>query len=100
MPKMSMSVPHSLGQAEALRRVQTIAGQLKTQHGDQISDLREQWQGNVGDFSFKAMGFNVAGRLTVSEHEVSMAGDLPLMAVPFKSQIERLIRDEAAKALA
>jgi hypothetical protein len=47
MPKMSVTVPHQLGQAEALTRVQTMIGGLKRQYGDQISDLHEQWTGRT-----------------------------------------------------
>lgn len=100
MPKMSVTVPHQLGQAEALTRVQTMIGGLKRQYGDQITDLQEQWNGSNGDFSLKAMGFHVSGRLSVSETALDMEGDLPLMAAPFKGQIEQMVRQEAERLLA
>jgi len=97
---MSVSVPHQLGQAEALSRIQTMIGGLKRQYGDQISDLQEQWTGPTGEFSLKAMGFHVSGRLHVSETAVEMDGDLPLMAAPFRGQIEQMVRQEAERLLA
>ena len=100
MPKMSVNVPHRLGQTEALTRVQTMIGGLKRQYGDQISDLHEQWTGPNGEFSLKAMGFHVSGRLAVSETALQMDGDLPLMAAPFKGQIEQMVRQEAERLLA
>lgn len=100
MPKMSVSVPHTLGQAEALGRVQGMIGQLKQQYGDQITDLNETWSGNQGDFSLKAMGFHISGNLVVTEAAVEMEGNLPLMAAPFKGQIEEMVRAEAERLLA
>ncbi len=99
MPKMSVNVPHALGQVEALARVQTMIGGLKQQYGDQISDLNEQWIGSNGEFSLKAMGFHISGRLAVSENALAMEGDLPLMAAPFKGQIEQMVRQEAERLL-
>ena len=99
MPKMSVNVPHRLGQVEALSRVQGMIGHLKQRYGDQISDLREEWNGNSGTFSLKAMGFNVSGRLVVTEGAVEMDGDLPLMAAPFKGQIEQMVRQETERLL-
>ena len=100
MPKMSVTVLHQLGQAAALARVQTMIGSLKQQYGDQITDLQEQWTGSSGEFSLKAMGFHVSGRLHVTETAVEMDGNLPLMAAPFKGQIEQMIRQEAERLLA
>lgn len=100
MPKMSVTVPHSLGQAEALARVQTMIGGLKRQYGDQLSELQEQWTGPDGQFSLKAMGFHVSGRVHVSDRDLTLDGDLPLMAAPFKGQIEQMVRQEAERLLA
>lgn len=100
MPKISVEVPHALGQAEALSRVQGMLEQLKATRGDQVNDLQERWNGPDGEFSFKAMGFDVSGTIHVGDRSVAMAGNLPLMASPFKGQIEQRLREEAEKLLA
>ncbi len=100
MPKLSVDVPHALGQAEALSRVQGMLEKLKAGYGDQISDLQERWNGPDGVFSFKAMGFDVSGDIRVGDNDVAMSGNLPLMATPFKGQIEQRLREEAEKLLA
>nr|MBA3413992.1 polyhydroxyalkanoic acid system family protein [Chloroflexia bacterium] len=38
-------------------------------------------------------------RLAVSENALEMEGDLPLMAAPFKGQIEQMVRQEAERLL-
>ena len=95
-----MSVPHRLGQEEALKRVKTLLGDVKTQFGDKISDLREDWQDNIGSFSFTAMGFSVSGTLTVETSEVRLSANLPFAAMLFKGRMESTIRERAGTLLA
>lgn len=100
MPRMSMTIPHSLGQDEAQRRIATMLADVKAQHGDKITDLHEQWNGNTGNFSFKAMGFNLSGTLKVTDSDVEMNGDLPWAAKPFQGTVEATIRERAERLLA
>ena len=100
MPKLSMTIPHRLKQDEALRRIKTLLNEVKGQFADKISDLREEWNGNTGKFSFSAMGFSVSGTLTVKSSEVELSGNLPFAASFFKSKIEETIRERAETLLA
>ena len=100
MPKLNMTVPHSLGTEEAKRRIQGAIADAKTRYADQVSDLHERWQGDRGEFSGRAMGFNVSGNLNVRDDAVEISGDLPFAAAMFKGQIEAMIRDRATKLLA
>ena len=58
MPSMTIVVPHQLTQEEAMRRIQNLLGDVKRDYGDRVTDLKETWSGNSGEFSFKAMGFS------------------------------------------
>ena len=100
MPSLKMSVPHNLGQEEAQRRIEGMLGQLKQQYGDQISNLEESWSGSTGTFAMTAMGMKISGTLAVHPNEVALDGTIPFAAVPFKGQIEKLIREQAQKLLA
>ena len=100
MPKMNVVVPHRLSQEEALSRVRGLLADLTRQYGGQISDLRERWSDGRGEYSFRAMGFNVSGTLDVRPAEVELVGDLPFAAMPFKGRIEDAIRREAERLLA
>lgn len=53
MPKMSVEVPHKLGKEKALARIKNLLIDLKAQYGDQIQDLKEEWSGTIGAFSFR-----------------------------------------------
>ena len=100
MAKLNMAVSHRLTQDEALRRVKTLLGEVKTQFADKISDLHEEWNGNTGKFSFSAMGFSVSGTLTVNPSGVELSGNLPFAASFFKGKIEFTLRERAETLLA
>ncbi len=100
MPKFEVAVPHQLGQAEALTRVQNMIGNLRDRYSQEISGLSEHWNGPDGSFAFKAMGINIKGTVAVSNSAVDINGDLPMLAAPFKGQIEDMIRNEAQQLLA
>ncbi|MGD0264868.1 MAG: polyhydroxyalkanoic acid system family protein [Candidatus Methylomirabilota bacterium] len=100
MPKLDMTVPHRLSQDEALRRIQGMRGEVKTQFAGKISNLHEDWSGSSGTFSFSAMGFPVSGTLAVRPSQVELSVDLPLAAAFFKGKIEATIRERAEALLA
>ena len=99
MPKSTVTVPHQLGKDEALNRIKGILGKAKEQYGDRISDLKENWTDNGGMFSFKAMGFKISGEMNVTDSDVSIIGDYPFAAIPFKGTIEATLRERAERLL-
>ncbi len=100
MPKMKVSVPHSLDPDEATRRIKNLVGDVKKQFADKVTDLREDWNGNNGQFAFKAMGFEIAGIVHVDSKEVRIESDLPFAASMFKGRIESAIQEKARELLA
>ena len=100
MPGMSIVVPHSLTQDQALGRIKGLLATVKTDYGDKVTDLTETWSGNRADFAFKAMGMGVSGTLVVSPGQVELNGKLPFAALPFKGKIEETIRTRATQLLA
>lgn len=99
MPKSTITVPHTLGQAEALSRLKNILSEAREQHGGRISDLQENWTPDGGTFSFRAMGFKISGVLKVTDDEVEIVGDYPFAAVPFRGTIESTLRERAERLL-
>lgn len=100
MARLSMVVPHRLTQDEAVKRIKMLLDEVKNQFADKISDLREEWHGNTGKFSFSAMGFSVSGTLAVKPSEVELSGSLPFAAAFFRGRIESTIRERAEVLLA
>ncbi|MCX6159080.1 MAG: polyhydroxyalkanoic acid system family protein [Ignavibacteriae bacterium] len=99
MPKLEINIPHSLTKDEALTRIKTFLPQLKEQNSDKIKDLEESWNGNTGEFKFKISGFKVSGTLQVGENFVLINGELPFVALLFRSTIEETIRTKAMELL-
>lgn len=99
MGNLSVSVPHRLPRSVALERVKRLLGQLKNEQADNISGLRESWNGYVGTFAFSARGFDVSGTVNVTDRNVIVDGKLPFLASMFKGQIEQVIRDRAEALL-
>jgi hypothetical protein len=65
-----------------------------------VSDVKEEWKGTDGQFSFKAMGFDISGNVQVTGSEVKIQGNLPFAASMFKSRIESTIQEKARQLLA
>ncbi len=100
MPKTDITVDHSLGKEEALKRLHTMLSSVKENYGSQVTDLQEQWTDNGGNFSFKAMGFKISGDLVVTDTQVRVDAEFPWAAKPFQSTIETTIRERAERLLA
>jgi hypothetical protein len=100
MPKFSMSVTYDLPQNEALERIKKDLADLKTHFADEISELREDWNGNTCEFQLSVMGFSGSGTLVVNPSEVEISGNLPFLAIPFKGNIESTIRERLKQLLA
>lgn len=94
MSKMKVRVPHSLTIDDARQRLENFIGILKQEYGSNLDHIKEDWQGNQGTFSFKAMGMAVEGNIVVEPSEVYVEGDLPIAALPFKGKIESTIQDQ------
>ncbi len=99
MPKINVNVNHNLDKNEATKRIKELLNQMKTEYGNMVQNLEENWTDNMADFSFKAMGMSVTGSLKVDENAMILDGKIPLRALPFKKTIEDKISEEAHKLL-
>jgi hypothetical protein len=72
MPGLIVSVNHRLSQDEALRRILAAVAQAKTQYSDKFDDLRDSWNGYVGDFQISARNQQVSGTVTVNPADVTV----------------------------
>ena len=100
MPKMNVTIPHQLGKQVAADRLSHFLDRVRDKYQDQISDLHQTVDGDSLDFGFKTYGIDVRGRLTVSEDQLHLDGDLPIAAMMFKGKIESAIQAELEKLLA
>jgi hypothetical protein len=99
MPSIHLHIPHQLPKEEALERIQSLIQRVKNQFGDKVTDVQEEWHGDTGRFSFSIMGFDVSGKLNVSNSTVGLDGKIPMAAALFRGKIKSVIMEEAQKVL-
>ncbi|MCC6323746.1 polyhydroxyalkanoic acid system family protein [Candidatus Nomurabacteria bacterium] len=101
MSSINVTIPHKLPQEEALKRIQNLLTQTKENFADDIKNLNENWEGNVGKFSLTAKGHATRGTLTVKPTHVEINGeiDLPFLLRMFKGVIVSKIEEEGVKLL-
>lgn len=99
MSKLNLNIPHELPKEEALDRIKKLLGNLKEEQKDTISNVKENWQGDAGDFSFKAKGFDLAGNIKVNDSNVEINSDLPFAVSFFKGMISSVITEKATTLL-
>ena len=99
MPKMSVTVPHQLGQAEAAKRLGGFMEEVQKKYADQLKIVEQNFGETGGTFAFKTMGMTISGRIEVRESEVLVECDLPFAAMMFKGRIEKEMRESLVKVL-
>ena len=99
MAKLEIDIPHNLSAQEALKRIQGLLQQLQREQVGTVTDVSEVWDGNEGQFSFSAKGFDLSGKIKVEENRVNINGQLPFALSFFKGKISELIREKAGELL-
>jgi len=100
MPKLSVSVAHTLSQEEATRRLQDHFQEAFQKFQEHIQNYEQEWENNRLQFRFTTFGFGIQGNVNSEPSEVRVQADLPLAAMMFKGMIEQQIREELTRALA
>lgn len=100
MPKVSLTVPHELGEDEARNRIQQLLADVREKYGRQVSDIREEWNGNSCDLGWKSMGMGMSATIQIHPSDVSVDGNMPMAFMAFKGKMEQLVRDRVTQALA
>ena len=100
MASLNIQIPHQLTQEEALARIKTLLVRIKQEQKDNISDVKEEWEGSTGSFQFRSFGQSLSGVIDVTSSNVEINSKLPLTLSLFKGKIEEVIRSKAAQLLA
>lgn len=100
MASLNINVPHELPQEEALSRIKTLLTKLKEEQKDTVSNVKEEWTGNKGNFAFSAKGFDIDGLISVNDGTVDIDAKLPFALSFFKGSILKFISEKAKQLLA
>ena len=100
---MRIERDNTLGQPEAIRRIDTFLDELMQRplpSGLHIKDPNKMWLANLMNFSFKAkkgwLGTTIDGSILVTDQSVVFDSDLPGLVTTFVSEeaIRNLINQE------
>jgi hypothetical protein len=94
-----VSIPHNLGKAEAVRRLQGGIGGLKSQFGDKVASINEAWAGDRMEFRVGAMGQNISGHLDVMEDQVRVELQLPWILAVVAEKAKSFIQKQGTLLL-
>jgi Putative polyhydroxyalkanoic acid system protein (PHA_gran_rgn) len=94
-----VSIPHSLGKAEALRRIKSGLGSVRTNYGTVLHIEEETWTGDRMAFRVSALGQHASGNIDVRESDVQLEVTLPWLLHKIAERITPTIRKEGVLML-
>ena len=101
MPKFNVIVPHSLQRDDVVGRLQGFSEEVRASSPVELTNVSENWdEAGKLEFSFTAMGLEIAGNLVATNDEVTVKGTLPFAAMPFRGAIESQIESKIKDAIA
>lgn len=95
MPHYRTEVAHPHGRSEALARLKSYSDKARG-----YSDLDGSWRGDTFTFAASVQGIRASGTLHVRDADVIVDVRLPLIAMPFKTWLPRLLKNALAQPLA
>lgn len=99
MPRITIDHDHELPKDEALVRMQGFAKRLATRFGNDVTDLKHDWFGNVLDVAFKVRGQKIDGTVHVEDKRVTCHINVPMLAMMFRAKAEAAVHAELDKVL-
>ena len=100
MPKFNVVVDHEISREDAVDRLKGFSDHIRKEAPVEVKDVQEVWD-DTGklDFSFTAMGFKISGTMVTCSNKVTVAGNLPFPALPFRGALENQIADKVKEAI-
>ena len=88
---MEIKRDHNMTMDSAVQLANQILPGFIEKAGDNVSNIQQQWDGNVLRFAFQAHGMNIKGTLLVTDDEIIIESELPFMARPFEGVVRSAI---------
>jgi hypothetical protein len=94
-----VSIPHHLGRDEAVRRLKTGLGSVRTNFSHLFTVQEETWTGDRLAFRVSALGQAASGTIAVFDDRVDLEVFLPWLLAKLAAAIQPLIRREGTLML-
>jgi hypothetical protein len=89
---LTVSIPHRLGKAEAVRRLKSGLSSVKTDFASFFTVQEETWAGDTLTFKISAVGTQASGTIDVRDDHVLMELQLPWLLHQIVEKAQGLIR--------
>jgi len=100
---VAVTIPHSLGKAEARRRIEEGFGRMRQQMtggmGAMMLSFQDRWEGDRLHFDGGGLGQKMSGRLDVRDDAVAIEIDLPEILAAIADKITGRLKTEGQKLL-
>jgi len=94
-----VSIPHSLGRAEAARRIKSGLAAARSNYSALLTFHEETWTGDRLVFNIGALGQNASGSIEVADDYVRLEVMLPWLLGRFAETFAPAIRKEGTLLL-
>src|SRR5947208_13758687 len=96
---LPLSIPHRLGKDEAVRRLKSGLGDVRSNYGHIFAVEEEIWTGEHLQFRIRALGQVASGTIDVADQYVTLQVFLPWLLAKIASAIQPLVRKEGTLLL-
>lgn len=97
---IQVNLPHSLGKAEATRRMRSRIGELPAHIPGGVARVEHRWTAEDRlALDITALGTQVSALAEVDEAEIRLSVQLPPLLEPFRGAIESAVRKRASALL-
>jgi putative polyhydroxyalkanoic acid system protein len=97
MPQpLVISIPHSLGKQEAIRRLKSGLATAQSQFRQLFTVQEETWSGDRLQFRVEALRQTASGTIDVADDHVRLEIELPWLLAKVAQQIQRVVKAQGA----
>jgi hypothetical protein len=96
---LTVSIPHRLGKEEAVRRLKSGLGGVRSNYGHIFAVEEEIWTGDRLQFRVRALGQVASGTIDVADDHVNLEVFLPWLLAKVAAAIQPLVRKEGTLLL-
>jgi hypothetical protein len=94
-----LRIPHSLGSAEAKRRIAGAAPEVKARHWQYLAASDFEWDGNRLSFRVIVLAQTIQGTIDVEEKFAELRSQLPFVIRALVKRFMPIVRDTGQRLL-
>jgi hypothetical protein len=97
--ELALRIPHTLGSAEAKRRIAGAAAEVKAGYWQYLAVSDFEWDGNLLNFRVIVLAQTIQGTIDVEEKFVELRSRLPFVIRALVKRFVPIVRDTGQRLL-